>query len=127
MGLTYSDTQTMVASFNMKFAKPSSTGGCDAGYSLAISYGIEASNAQFPNGHMFGSIATIQGTKYQIPQQWAPTSDINKTTTTSGDKMEECVSGYPEYANGTFTLWPLPVEKCHLPKRALFAGFGKFA
>merc|ERR1711918_154640 len=65
-------TQTMVASFNMKFAKPSSTGGCAAGYSLAISYGIEASNAQFPKGHMFGSIATIQ---HQVPDPAAMGAD----------------------------------------------------
>merc|ERR1711934_275195 len=93
-------TTSMVHSFDIEFEKPSSSGTCSGDYSLAISYGIEASNAEFPDGHMFGSIATISGTHYQIPQQWAPTSDIIETTTASGDKMEECVADFPEVPNG---------------------------
>merc|ERR1711934_27130 len=97
--------RNMVASFPIAFSKPSATGTCAAGFSVATSYGIRASNAQFPHGHQFGSIATIQGTHWQIPQQWVPTSDITKTKVTTpgqtGDvKLVECVSGYPEVANG---------------------------
>merc|ERR1711904_126446 len=86
----------------LAFAKPSGTAftTCPAGMQLAVSYGIEAKNAQFPNGHMFGSIATVQGTHWQFPQQWPNTAFIHKVDTTSGDKMSECVSGYPMVANG---------------------------
>ena len=84
----------------LTFQKPTTAGTCGAGFTLATSYAIKASNSQFPTGHMFGSIAHVQGTAFVFPQQWPATKYITKQTTADGDKMSECVSGYPKIVNG---------------------------
>merc|ERR1712216_755391 len=88
----------------MNFQMPANTNGtaagtCAKGYTLATSYGILATPTS-GSAQMFGSIAHLANSSYVIPQQWAPTSDVHKITTSDGERMTECVQGFPKVTNG---------------------------
>merc|ERR1712216_213332 len=103
MGVTWGhDDLTMVfTQSSMKFMKPtgSNYSTCAPGFTLATSYGIEATTS-WNGSHMYGSIAHMANSSYVMPQQWAPVADVKKATTTHGDKMTECVQGFPQVVNG---------------------------